>query len=98
MAEKQKIKKAYIIRTNGNKTDLDHRPTLAETQQVVGGYIELVPLLKDKTMVVNEDGRRMGLPVNSMATQLYRHCPILGDVIVLEGWKTVGVINRGGST
>jgi len=35
-----KIRKAYVIKTDGTRIDLDNQPTLSEAQQLVGGYVE----------------------------------------------------------
>ena len=47
-----------------------------ELQQVVGGYFEvLFPLHRDdcrQVLVVHEEGRLLGLPVNAEATELWR--------------------------
>ena len=66
-------------------------PTLAQLQEAVGGYIELVHC-GDKQMVCNEDGKVHGLPINPEATQLAlreggsrRDDCICGSVVVLEG-------------
>lgn len=81
---------ATVIRADGKKEKLDHRPSLVEAQQIVGGYIELLPV-NGKVLAVNEDGRPKRLPINITATILYDFKTyILGDVIVLEGWRTVG--------
>jgi len=81
---------ATIIRANGKEKKLDHRPSLLEAQQIVGGYIELLPI-NGKVLVVNEDGRPMKLPINDKATGIYNYKSyIVGDVIVLKGWRTVG--------
>ena len=86
-----KRKRAYIIRVDGSVQDLDHQPTLEEAQKIVGGYIELVrsTLDSNKTLVVNEEGRLLGFKPNMLASNLYIHSLVLGDVIVLEGWKSV---------
>ena len=75
-----------IIRANGPMEDhvpADGRESfnLEELQEVVDGYIELIPLPNDEVMVVNEDGQRLGLPQNHEASRLYRS-QILGDVLV----------------
>jgi hypothetical protein len=44
--------------------------TLEELQTAVGGYIQLMPGLPHLTMIVNEDGNLVGLPVNQAATVL----------------------------
>ena len=66
--------------------------TLAELQEYVGGYIEIVPIekvphfyMRDALMVVNEEGKLNGLPINIIATDiyLYNHTGIMGvDTIV----------------
>ena len=90
---------ATIVKTDGTRAKLDHRPTLLEAQNVVGGYIELVRAKssrtgKTATLVVNEDGRPQHLQVNSSVTTEYGPSVsggcIVGNVIVLEGWQTVG--------
>jgi hypothetical protein len=64
--------------------------TLEELQKQVDGYIELLPLkrvpefkLTDAIMVMNEEGKLLGLPMNQMATDLLtRNYPKSTDVIV----------------
>ncbi len=56
--------------------------SLAELQGVVGGHIEVIPLDKGRVMVLNEEGKLDGLPLNPAAT-LRAYGPIFsGDVIV----------------
>jgi hypothetical protein len=85
--------KAYILKSDGTRVDLDHRPTLEESQKIVGGYIEFAHPRPPTgiTIVVDEDGLMKHRPMNVKATELYGNIsPIVGDIIVLEGWKTVG--------
>lgn len=63
--------------------------SLIELQGVVGGFIEGVRLRGGFWMFVNEDGKRLALPYNDLATQLARtdgFLPlddyIVGDVVV----------------
>jgi hypothetical protein len=70
--------------------------TLAELHRVVGGYIEIVPIVCEprsmaadhQFMVLNEDGKRLQLPINRRATALYHAAGgpswdvIVGDVII----------------
>jgi len=57
--------------------------SLAQLRAVVGGYIEIVNLRRGLLMICNEDGKRLQLPVNEFATQLYRFThPGIADVIV----------------
>lgn len=89
---------ATVIKVDGSKNELDHRPTLEEAQEIVGGYTELVGARsrtgKVVTLVVNEDGRLVGLLYNETATAEYgMSIPcglIFGNIIVLTGWRTVG--------
>jgi hypothetical protein len=80
--------KAYVLKVDGTREDLDHQPTLTEAQKAVGGYIEPLPCKVKGTIVYgNEDGRPTGLPVNQQASRLLGY-PVVGDVMVLEGWRT----------
>ncbi len=82
---------AYILKADGTKVTLDHKPTLKEAQTIVGGYIEFAKCpTNGVTLVVDEEGLLKSKPFNSEASKLYPYSPIVGDVIVLEGWKTVG--------
>ena len=55
--------------------------SLKELQTMVGGCIEIVNLPSGKIMVVNEEGRLIGLPINSIATELYGGL-IVGNALV----------------
>jgi len=90
--------KATVVKIDGSTRELNHRPSLKEAQQIVGGYIELVKA-KDNwgntvTLVVDEEGIPKNKPTNKSITMvygpsIYGGC-IVGDVIILEGWRTVG--------
>lgn len=87
--------RATVIMSSGLEKPLDHRPTLKEAQEIVGGFIELYRVKGTKlTLVLNKDGKRLNLPYNEKAS--YHFAPLItptrfvGNVIVLEGWKTVG--------
>ena len=82
--------KATIIKVDGTLQELDRRPTMEEARRIVGGYIELVKVGNKKTLVVNEEGLLQHLPMNVEATKYYPYSPIVGDVILLEGWQTPG--------
>ncbi len=43
---------------------------LKELQEIVGGYIEIVPTKDGRIMVCNEEGKLDGLPRNEQATAL----------------------------
>ena len=78
---------AKIIKTDGtclpvqpsNGTDF----SLKEMQAIVGGYIELVELNDTNTIVLNEEGKLNGLPLNIEATRVFRsYYPGSNDFIV----------------
>lgn len=78
---------AQIIKTTGevietspaNGTDF----SLEELRAVVGGFIEIVHLRDGRLMVVNEEGKLDGLPINELASNLYPDL-IVGDVLVCD--------------
>jgi hypothetical protein len=88
--------RAVVYLADGNIRPLGHRPTLKEAQEIVGGYIELVPVGHRTTLVVDEMGRLKNKPRNRVATNIYHQgnqlgsIDIVGDVIILRGWRTVG--------
>jgi len=45
---------------------------LHEAQSLVGGFIEVVHLGESTIMVVNEEGKITGLPINVAATEILR--------------------------
>jgi len=51
---------------NGTDFQLD------ELQDFVEGYIEIIQLANDEIMVINEEGKLLGLPLNLMATIPYQ--------------------------
>ena len=83
--------KAVIIKTDGTKETIDWEySTLLKTMQnAVDGYIELVVLNNHGIrMYCNEEGIRLGLDPNPLATQLYMEeyglvPPVFGNVIIL---------------
>ena len=87
--------RAYIIKVDGSVIELGHQPTLSEAQVIVGGYVEQIPriLLTNKELVVfgDEDGKIECKPVNVEASKLMQlHTQsLVGDVLVLKGWKSL---------
>lgn len=67
------------------------RMTLEELQKAVGGYIELVPcILKRRMLIANEDGIGLGLAVNAQASRLVSpptlmHAGLRGVVLLVVG-------------
>lgn len=82
---------ATLIPTVGNIQEVLPRTgeafTLEELKAIVGGYIEVLRVAPDSVMFLNEDGKRLQLPVNFRATTLMRAAlqpgdEIVGDVII----------------
>lgn len=83
--------KALIVPVAGPARVEDLDPNdLDAMQRLVGGYFEVV-VVPGAVMWVNEDGRRLGLPHNQLASELIngiavmagvRGIPILGDVVL----------------
>lgn len=88
--------KGLVITTNNimKLQDFDE-PLYESLGKAVGGYLETVyPMgLEDPlAMIVNEDGIAMHLPVNPIASNLYRTLehghPIYGDVVIMKIGET----------
>ena len=83
---------AQVLMTDGivlkaepkNGTDF----SLEELQQIVGGYIEVLYLSKSQIMVVNDEGKLLGLGLNHNATLAAQMAGIddiiVGDVLVCD--------------
>ena len=52
--------------------DSKDEPTLESAQEFVGGYVEGITFPNGDYLIVNEDGKLMGLEVNEPATKLWR--------------------------
>lgn len=54
-----------LIKNIGENTKItDIENDLQSLQNLVGGYIEALPLTKDVLLICNEEGKPKGLPVN----------------------------------
>lgn len=69
--------------------------SLEELKEFVGGYIECVFLNDHQVLVVNDDGKLLNLPYNTLATEVYcmafqpnRDC-IVGDALLCELGKEI---------
>lgn len=82
-----------IYKTDGTITTVEPKNctdySLEELQAIVGGYIEVLPLNEDEIMVLNEEGKILGLDLNDNATELISEAGmwddfIVGDVLVCK--------------
>ena len=84
-----KIDMAKLIRANGEIIEIEPTDrnsfTLKEMNEYVGGWIEVIYLASDKVMVLNEEGKLIGLPTNETATDIYgNYDTIVGDVMIID--------------
>lgn len=80
---------ATIYKTNGEVLQTTPKNgkdfSLEEMQAIVGGYIEIVYLDNGQLMIVNEEGKINGSPLNDNASMLVGYTDlIMGDVLVCE--------------
>lgn len=71
-----KPKRITVMRPDGTVTTTVQPSDLATLQKLVGGFIEMVPMLtmynKRKCRAYcNEDGKNLALPINEKATTLW---------------------------
>ncbi len=52
--------------------DVKNEPTLKAAQDFVGGYVEGITFPNGDYLIINEEGKLMGLPLNPEATALWR--------------------------
>lgn len=77
---------ATLYKTDGTEAEVTPKNgkdfKLAELNEFVEGFIEIVRLRGGKILVINEEGKLEGLKLNAKATELYQqaHGPV--DVIV----------------
>lgn len=68
--------------TPSNGTDF----SLEELQGFVGGYIEIIRLGDNRLIIVNEEGKILGLPKNTFVTKIIqsagRQDIIVGNVLI----------------
>ena len=69
-------KKRNTLSTDANEfviiDDVKNEPTLKAAQDFVGGYVEGITFPNGDYLIINEEGKLMGLPLNPEATALWR--------------------------
>ena len=70
------MKKKNTLSTDANEfviiDDKKNEPTLKAAQDFVGGYVEGITFPNGDYLIINEEGKLMGLPLNPEATTLWR--------------------------
>ena len=91
-AKKTKVERlrGVVITVSGEVSRVEIGNTLQALWDVVGGYVERVPLRDSADLFVNEEGLLLSLPKNELATtfaegyQVHPHqIVIVGDALVL---------------
>jgi len=84
---------AMLLRIDGSSEKLTPANgthwSLAEMQALVGGYIQIVNTKGKHWLVLDEEGKLKGRPVNRAATQLYEYGkldPIVGDALLIDNY------------
>jgi len=76
-----------IYYSDGNQEQrfLSKENLLKELQEIVGGYIEVIPLpmMQSKCLIVNEEGLIYNLPLNPYHLRLQTH-PFVGDAVLID--------------
>jgi hypothetical protein len=85
---------AKLVTTNGQTLDVQPRNevfNLKELQEFVGGNIQMLRMPTGKTLVCNENGFNLDLPINKLATLLVQKGyngaktqDFVGDVLFVE--------------
>ena len=52
--------------------DAKQEPDLKAAQEFVGGYVEGIAMPNGDYLIINEEGKLIGLPVNEQATKLWK--------------------------
>ena len=64
------------VNTDANEfkivSDSKDEPTLESAQEFVGGYVECITFPNGDVLIVNEEGKLRGLPLNPEATLLWK--------------------------
>lgn len=82
-----------IIKEDGTTVNYSPRSgghyELDELQSIVGGYIQIISLHDGRLMVINDEGKQLALPMNSLATDIaleqgaiFANDFIVGDVLI----------------
>ena len=73
---------ASILSTDGTMAPFHGELTLEPLQAVVGGLIDVVVLSDGRGLVINDEGKLLGLALNPEATRLAQDVLFAHDVIV----------------
>lgn len=82
---------AQIIKTNGTIIEVEPKNgrdfKLKELQSIVDGMISIHATTDGRTMIINDEGKVLGLPYNESATKIYKYGKqdfIVGSALICE--------------
>lgn len=86
---------ATLIKTDGTRENIQPKNgrcfELEELQKYVGGFVEYVGISEEETMVINEEGKLIGLEINDAANEIaeknfaiFFWDYIVGDVVICK--------------
>lgn len=73
---------AVLIKSNGQASNVVVI-SIDDLQEFVGGHFETIGINCNQTLVVNEEGLPLKLPVNHVASELFNR-ELYGDVVVVS--------------
>lgn len=81
---------AILLKANATSHEVqpkDKKFSLAELQGFVGGYIQIIEITEEEWMVMNEEGKLKGMPINLAACArtmgiINLSDEIVGDVLI----------------
>ena len=75
--------KGILIKTTGEVEVVEYEDKLENLQKYVDGLIEFVAIDEGIDMIINDEGKILGLKPNYLATLLYGYDFIVGDALVV---------------
>jgi hypothetical protein len=89
---------ALLLRADGSREELPGPLTLDDLRDLVDGDIEILRLGREahgEVLIVNENGRNLSLPMNSLATLLFRGFPPRHHGIVVGSAVVARILHAG---
>ncbi len=67
---------------------------LAKMNEIVNGYIQVINnMSNNKTLIINEEGKLLNLPINKLATEIYKLDIIVGAALCIDTNKFIALDN-----
>lgn len=77
--------KGVLLKTDGTQETIElPKDWLKKAQKLIGGYIEVVKTVDNRSLLIDDEGRLKGRPINPFTSVLYSGNAIVGDAILLN--------------